>query len=78
MTTNIKGANSTVGADGGILSGFFKIAKGSRVVYVDVGGVGGTGGGGGGASGISEALAISGGRAPSGTGGAVEIYKVAV
>jgi hypothetical protein len=36
------------------------------------------GSGGGGSSGISEQLTIGGGRAPSGTGAAVEIYRVAV
>jgi hypothetical protein len=40
--------------------------------------LGGGGGGGGGSSGISETLLLGGGRAPAGSDGAVEIYKVAV
>jgi hypothetical protein len=39
---------------------------------------GGGGGGGGGSTGISDQLVISGGRQPSGSGAAVEIYRVAV
>jgi hypothetical protein len=134
----ITGGDGSAGIGGGMLNGFFNIAAGSRIVYVDVGGTGGTGGtgssssygssghagygsgisgsakcpvrttngtagsvgdrdahsypddggttyaygggggGGGGSSGISESLVISGGRAPAGDGGAVEIYKVGV
>ncbi|MDR3355612.1 MAG: hypothetical protein LBO04_00280 [Spirochaetaceae bacterium] len=42
-TDSAKGEDGENGHDGGVLSGFFKVSGGSRVVYVDVGGPGGDG-----------------------------------